>query len=95
MRYLGPPRPWRDVPVGAVVLCTDMIARTVLANDPAWLNAPFSGPIDVLLEGMAPLRMTGDAPAQLVELDETDAMLAMFAAGFEPVVLSVTETKES
>lgn len=95
MRPVGPPRPWRTVPVGAVVLCTDGTPRTVLVNDPAWLNAPFSGPINVLLEGMAPLRMTGDAPAQVVELDETDAMLAMFAVGLEPVVLSVTDARES
>lgn len=71
----------------------------IVGHDPAQaprivlLNAPVTMHMrSVLVEGMPPMTMLNEHGAQLVELDETDAMLAMFSAGLEPVVLEVKES---
>lgn len=82
MMNLSPPIPWRDVPVGAVVLLDQ--PRTVLANtvDRHGLYC------EVLIEGRAePAHVEADGPnglVQLVLLDDADAVATLAAAGLNP-----------
>lgn len=93
MRLAGPPRPWFTVPVGAVVLLgADPVPRAVLANDPIYPGRPGDSRV-VLIEGVyMPPAVGGLSFVQVVELDEIDAMLNLFGAGFEPVVINVKES---
>lgn len=80
MRYLQPCA-WWNLPQHAVVLI-DNIPRAVL--DIA-LTRSLGGVVSITayVEGVLPLDVTGTY-AQPVELDETDAITALFAAGLNP-----------
>ena len=78
---VSPPIPWRDVPVGAVVLYGGT-PRTVVAN---WENC---GICLVLLEGDPGSHYPrADDTVQLVLLDDADAVANLAAAGLtiEPI----------
>lgn len=74
-----PPIPWALVTPGTVVLCD--VPRTVLAND-ALIDQP--GLSYVCLEGWPPIRISADLLAKPVTLDESDAMINLFATGLTP-----------
>jgi len=77
------PIPWHAVTPGTVVLI-DGIPRTVLAVHPV----PHSGTVRIFAEGIALIDAPGTTFVQPVQLDETDAMITLFAAGFTPEVIS-------
>lgn len=80
---LLPPVPWHTVAPGTVVLI-GTVPRTVLVNT----GDPATGVRHVLVEGVSSLASASLATAQPVELDETDAMLNLFGAGFTPEVIN-------
>lgn len=84
MRYLPPIR-WADVMPGMVVMDSNGIARTVLANDPYPPDRRL-----VLAEGVQPWHPWADEPAYLVELDATEAIGTLHAAGLNPTPIEGT-----
>jgi hypothetical protein len=77
VRYL-PPIPWSDVPSGAVVIDSNGTPRTVLANAAAGTEQA------IYVEGLSPIALPREWPAYPVELDETDAIGNLYAAGLNP-----------
>jgi len=76
---LSPPIPWRDVPIGAVVLLHG-IPRRVLVN-----CTMLDGAGSALLEGVPEMMIFSPADTvQLVLLDDADAVATLAAAGLHP-----------
>lgn len=80
---VSPPIPWRDVPVGAVVLIDDT-PRTVLANQ----DYEAHGWRLILAEGMGPFSVRPDDTASLVLLDTADAVANLRGAGLTTEVIN-------
>lgn len=76
MRRLPPIR-WADVQPGTVVLDSHGTPRIVLSNEPRHANMRL-----VFVEGLAPVVLWTEHPAHPVELDATDAIGTLYAAGF-------------
>jgi hypothetical protein len=75
MRLL-PPVPWHLITPGTVVLYDG--PRAVI------MNMPHSVTRTVLLEGLPPIVVDPRAYAQPVQLDATDAIGTLYAAGLNP-----------
>lgn len=81
MKYL-PPRPWVQVMPGDIVMSFEGVTRRVLVSDP---HPRLAGHRMLLLEGLAePLVARDYQHACVVELDESDAIGALFVSGLNP-----------
>ena len=83
MPELSPPIPWSAVPDGAVVLLDDRPCRILAVCPATW-----PGALVIYPECSAPRYVTADDTTYLVQLNETDAIGNLFAAGLNPEVLS-------
>jgi len=88
---LSQPIPWRDVPPGVVVLHFGKPALVVhRRNDPAYGTTHF------MIEGHPEWIVTAEAAVylttQLVQLDDTDAVATLAAAGLHPEIIDITYT---
>lgn len=90
MRFL-PPIPWRDVQTGTVVLDAGGMPRAVAAN-----IIDIGDRRLVLLEGdPRPHYTAGAALVSPVELDESDAIGALYAAGLTPAPITTESGDQS
>lgn len=83
---LSPPIPWRDVPVGAVVLLwgEPRTVSMVAPGVPLYATLYFEGIPGAMM-------FSDDMRTQLVMLDEADAVTALAVAGLNPEIIDTKE----